>query len=90
MEIQMVVKNILFTSIFMSTLLMAEGAGQNIEKMKSRAIENIDKEIKVLNDAKSCVASATNKEEFIACRQKAKIDLKAARAARVQNGGGQK
>gem|GEM_PF-2465739 len=80
----MLFKIITIVSIISSSILMAEPQNQNIERMKSRAIENLDKEIRILNDAKNCVSSATNKEEFQACREKTKIDLKAARAARAE------
>jgi hypothetical protein len=58
----------------------AEGANFDIEKAKSKATKTLENEIKILNDAKSCVASAKTKAELQACREKAKIDLKAAKA----------
>jgi len=58
----------------------AESGSFDLGKAKSRATENLDKEIKVLNDAKSCVSAAKTKAELQVCREKAKIDLKAARA----------
>lgn len=58
----------------------AEGANFDVNKAKSRAIETLDKDIKILNDAKSCVSAAKSKADFQACRDKAKTELKAAKA----------
>lgn len=64
-------------------LLGAEGAGFDIDKAKKRATENIDREIKILENAKGCVAGAKTKAELQACREKAMIDLQAAKADRA-------
>jgi hypothetical protein len=58
----------------------AEGGNFDIEKAKGKATKMLENEIKILNDAKVCVASVKSKAELQACREKAKIDLKAAKA----------
>lgn len=68
-------------SLFAAASLFAAG-GFDLDKAKQRASNKLDKEIKVLQDAKTCVSAAKNEAEFKACREKAKIDLKAVRASK--------
>lgn len=70
-----------FLSLFAAASLFAAG-GFDLDKAKQRASSKLDKEIKVLQDAKTCVNGAKNEAEFKACREKAKIDLKAVRASK--------
>ncbi len=55
----------------------------NIDKAKARANMVLDKEIKILQDTKTCINAAQNAEEMKACRAKAKIDIKAATAKNI-------
>ncbi len=49
------------------------------EKAKSMATSNIDKRISALQDTKSCISSASDKEALKKCRQKAKENAQALR-----------
>jgi hypothetical protein len=77
----MFLKLLIVSGLSIGVLCAAE-AGADIEKAKQRATEHLNKEIKVLEDAKTCVNAAKNKAELTACREKAKIDLKAAKASK--------
>ena len=81
-EIKMKIKaRLILASLLIATSsLMA--AEFNLDNAKSKAKDSLDKEIKVLESAKQCVESAKNKTEFEACRQKAKIDLKAVKSSK--------
>jgi hypothetical protein len=73
----MVLKIVSICAVAALSIFAAESGSFDLGKAKSRATENLDKEMKVLNDAKNCVSAAKSKAELQACREKAKIDLKA-------------
>jgi hypothetical protein len=70
-----------FLSLVATATLFAAGSF-DLDKAKQKATDKLDKEIKVLQDAKTCVNAAKNQAEFKACREKAKIDLKAVKASK--------
>ncbi len=49
-----------------------EGAGKNFEEHKAKMIEGIDKRIAGMNELKSCVSAAKDRDAVKACREKMK------------------
>jgi flagellar biosynthesis regulator FlbT len=49
-----------------------KGSGEKFQKAKSMMLEKIEKRISNLQDVKSCVSSASDKEALKACRAKMK------------------
>jgi ArsR family metal-binding transcriptional regulator len=76
-------KKLLLLSI-LSTLTFAQNKNVNIEEVKSRALSFMDKKITILQDGKSCVNSASSREELKSCRKNLKEKMKAFRTERKQ------
>lgn len=63
-----------------SISLFAAAGDANMAKMKQKANAALDADIKLLQDAKTCVDAAQTMDDIKACKDKAKIDAKAARS----------
>ena len=66
--------------LFQSMAYADEGKGKRIEEKKGRILENIDKKIGFLNNFKTCVTSASSREELKSCRMTNKKIMKEFRA----------
>jgi len=53
---------------------------ERLEMAKSMASSNIDKRIQALQEMKSCISSATDKESLKTCREQAKSKAESMRA----------
>lgn len=49
---------------------------ENLEKAKTEAIANIDQRISVLQGGKSCISSATSREDMKKCRKDVQAKMK--------------
>lgn len=68
-------KVILFFSLLLSPLVFAEenpAKSERFNKVKEMAMERISKKISMLETNKSCVSSATTREQLKNCRKSAK------------------
>jgi hypothetical protein len=63
-------KKLLFVCCVFSIVAFAKGEG--FEKRKAFKVSQIEKRISILNSLKSCVSSASGKEDMKACGAKAK------------------
>lgn len=54
----------------------AEGDGEMFKKHKDMVVANMEKRIGILQESKSCISAATNKDQLHACRQKMKESMK--------------
>jgi hypothetical protein len=61
------------------------GKGKRFEENKGRVLENIVKKIGFLNNFKTCVASASSREELKSCRMTNKKTMQEFRAAKKAN-----
>ncbi len=68
---------------FMSLILLvvsfsafAEGDGEMFQKGKAMILSNMDKRIGILQESRSCISSASNREQMKDCRQKMKAKMK--------------
>jgi len=73
--------SILFT---MSSVAMADEAkkAERFEKRKAKVLEHMTQRIVLLNTAKSCIASASNKDAMKTCRAPLKSFGQASKAKR--------
>jgi hypothetical protein len=76
-------KKLLMLSL-LSTLTFAQTKTVNIEEVKSRALSFMDKKIAILQDGKSCINSASSKDELKSCRKSIKEKMKNFRSERKQ------
>ncbi len=58
----------------MSVPLWANEKEENVNEMKAKLTERLDKRISQLQETKSCIASATTKEDLKKCREKNKMN----------------
>ncbi len=58
--------------------------GSKIQEKKAKAIQSIDARIKALGELKSCISSASKKEDLKACRKKHKDAMKPLRTEMKQ------
>lgn len=63
--------------VFASSISQAKGS---MEERKAKALTRIDKKISLMNEHKSCVASASKKDDIKTCRTTHKSKMKAFRA----------
>lgn len=63
---------VLFLLLSVNSLAEEKGSGEKFQKAKSMMLEKIEKRISNLQDVKSCVSSASNKEALKSCREKMK------------------
>ena len=61
------------------------GKGKRFEENKGRVLENISKKIEFLNNFKTCVTSASSREELKSCRMTNKKIMEEFRAAKKAN-----
>jgi hypothetical protein len=61
------------------------GKGKRFEENKGRVIENIGKKIEFLNNFKTCVTSASSREELKSCRMTNKKTMEEFRATKKAN-----
>jgi hypothetical protein len=61
------------------------GKGKRFEKNKGRVLENIGKKIGFLNNFKTCVTSASSREELNSCRMTNKKIMEEFRSAKKSN-----
>ncbi|MFY7994643.1 MAG: hypothetical protein ACOVP4_15195 [Bacteriovoracaceae bacterium] len=68
---------------FMSLVLLvfsfsvfAEGDGEMFQKGKAMMLSNMDKRISILQESKSCISSASNRDQMKACRDQMKAKMK--------------
>jgi hypothetical protein len=62
-----------------------EGKGKRFEEKKGRVLENIGKKIGFLNNFKTCVTSASSREELKSCRMTNKKIMEEFRSAKKAN-----
>lgn len=75
----------LFTVLVLASLSLssfAQKKEENFDQMKAKMTENLDKRIAGLQSAKSCVSSATTKEQLKGCRKNLKSSMKEMRGQR--------
>jgi len=63
---------VLFLLLSVGVQAEEKGSGEKFQKAKSMMLEKIEKRISNLQDVKSCVSSASNKEALKECRKKMK------------------
>ena len=61
------------------------GKGKRFEENKGRVLENIVKKIGLLNNFKTCVTSASSREELNSCRMTNKKIMEEFRSAKKAN-----
>lgn len=67
----------IFTAIILFSMCSFSFAeGEVLAKAKEHALSNINKRINYLNELKSCISNAPNKEGMKACRETHKSQLK--------------
>ena len=62
-----------------------KGKGKRFEENKGRVLENIGKKIEFLNNFKTCVTSASSREELKSCRMTNKKTMEGFRSAKKAN-----
>jgi len=66
---------VIFSLFLLTTApLFANEKSENLDEMKAKLTERLDKRISQLQETKSCVASASTKEEMKKCREKNKMN----------------
>ncbi len=53
---------------------------EKIEEVRSKIVENLDKRIKQLQETKTCISSAKNRDDIRKCREKNREERKAMKA----------
>lgn len=82
-------KSLLLLTLLFSSLTFAhnhdeEGSmkEEKYEKMKERALENVEKRIGQMEKVKSCIKSSSSKEDLKKCRMQARENMKEMREQR--------
>lgn len=68
---------LVFTFLFLPALGFANQKQENLNEVKSKITSNIDKRISNLNTFKSCINSASTREQMKSCRENHRSSSKA-------------
>lgn len=70
-------RTLILALLFLPALSFAEEKQENLSEVKAKIASNIDKRISNLNTFKSCIQSASSKEQMKSCREKHRASSKA-------------
>lgn len=68
---------LILSLLFLPVLGFADQKQENLNEAKAKIASNIDKRISNLNTFKSCVQSASSREQLKSCREKHRASSKA-------------
>ena len=69
-------KSLTLISLGFFSFLALATEGEQFEKMKAMKLANIDKRIALIQELKTCVGAAINKDNFKSCHDKHNTDMK--------------